>query len=175
MAGLCVLGDVREALLCDAVDHELLLGGQARDRAAGVESRLDPGLIAEIAYLAVQRGDQAVIVKVRDISDRLARSGARDPLYDVPHSTGHTGFVHGGTALNIVPDVCSFEFEFRSIAQDNPVVTIDEDDPHVSPMGAKGIGEVGIVGTAAAIANAVYHAMSIRIRDLPITLDKLLS
>ncbi|HEX6553199.1 MAG TPA: xanthine dehydrogenase family protein molybdopterin-binding subunit [Ktedonobacteraceae bacterium] len=55
------------------------------------------------------------------------------------------------------------------------VTWIDEDDPHVSPMGAKGMGEVGIVGTAAAIANAVYHATGIRIRDLPITLDKLLS
>ena len=55
------------------------------------------------------------------------------------------------------------------------VTWIDEDDPHVSPMGAKGIGEVGIVGTAAAIANAIYHATGIRIRDLPITLDKLLS
>jgi xanthine dehydrogenase YagR molybdenum-binding subunit len=41
-------------------------------------------------------------------------------------------------------------------------------------MGAKGLGEIGIVGTAAAIANAVYHATGIRIRDLPITLDKLL-
>lgn len=55
------------------------------------------------------------------------------------------------------------------------IAWIDEYDPHVSPMGAKGIGEVGIVGTAAAIANAVYHATGIRIRDLPITLDKLLS
>ncbi len=52
---------------------------------------------------------------------------------------------------------------------------IDEDDPYVNPMGAKGIGEIGIVGTAAAIANATYHATGIRIRDLPITLDKLLS
>jgi xanthine dehydrogenase YagR molybdenum-binding subunit len=55
------------------------------------------------------------------------------------------------------------------------VTWIDEDDSHVNPMGAKGIGEIGIVGTAAAIANAVYHATGIRIRDLPITLDKLLS
>jgi xanthine dehydrogenase YagR molybdenum-binding subunit len=54
------------------------------------------------------------------------------------------------------------------------VTWVDEDDPHVNPMGAKGIGEIGIVGTAAAIANAVYHATGIRIRDLPITLDKLL-
>jgi xanthine dehydrogenase YagR molybdenum-binding subunit len=51
---------------------------------------------------------------------------------------------------------------------------IEEDDPHVNPMGVKGIGELGIVGTAAAIANAVYHATGIRVRDLPITLDKLL-
>jgi len=54
------------------------------------------------------------------------------------------------------------------------VAWIDEDDPHVNPIGAKGIGELGIVGTAAAIANAVHHATGIRVRDLPITLDKLL-
>ncbi|PWR04947.1 xanthine dehydrogenase [Micromonospora acroterricola] len=51
---------------------------------------------------------------------------------------------------------------------------IEEDDPYVNPMGTKGVGEIGIVGVAAAIANAVYHATGIRIRDLPITLDKLL-
>ncbi len=55
------------------------------------------------------------------------------------------------------------------------VAWIDEDDPHLNPMGAKGIGEIGIVGTAAAVANAVYHATGVRIRDLPITLDKLLT
>src|SRR5947199_605544 len=83
-------------------------------------SSLAPHGVNAVEYAA------RVIVKVRDISDRLARSGARDPLYDVPHSTGHTGFVHGGTALNIVPDVCSFEFEFRSIAQDNPDAWVAE-------------------------------------------------
>jgi xanthine dehydrogenase YagR molybdenum-binding subunit len=51
---------------------------------------------------------------------------------------------------------------------------LDEHDPHLNPMGSKGIGEIGIVGTAAAVANAVYHATGIRVRDLPITLDKLL-
>jgi xanthine dehydrogenase YagR molybdenum-binding subunit len=50
---------------------------------------------------------------------------------------------------------------------------IDEVDPHVNPMGAKGIGEIGIVGTAAAVANAVFDATGIRVRDLPITPDKL--
>ncbi len=52
---------------------------------------------------------------------------------------------------------------------------IDEYDPHVNPMGSKGIGEIGIVGTAAAVSNAVYHATGVRIRDLPITLDKLIA
>jgi xanthine dehydrogenase YagR molybdenum-binding subunit len=50
---------------------------------------------------------------------------------------------------------------------------IEEDDPHVNPMGAKGIGEIGMTGTAAAIANAVHHATGMRVRDLPITLEKL--
>jgi len=54
------------------------------------------------------------------------------------------------------------------------VQIVDEDDPHVNPLGAKGIGEVGITGVGAAIANAVFHATGKRVRDLPITLDKLL-
>jgi xanthine dehydrogenase YagR molybdenum-binding subunit len=54
------------------------------------------------------------------------------------------------------------------------VLWMDEDDRHVSPIGAKGIGEIGITGAAAAVANAVYHATGKRIRDLPITPDKLL-
>jgi acetylornithine deacetylase len=58
-------------------------------------------------------------VKVRDISERLAREGARDPLYDVPFTTGHTGTVNGGIALNVVPDSCTFEFEFRAIGADD--------------------------------------------------------
>jgi xanthine dehydrogenase YagR molybdenum-binding subunit len=50
---------------------------------------------------------------------------------------------------------------------------IDEEDTTVNPMGSKGIGEIGIVGTAAAVANAVYNATRVRVRDLPITPDKL--
>ncbi len=54
------------------------------------------------------------------------------------------------------------------------VAWVDEVDDKVSPMGAKGIGEIGITGAAAAISNAVYHATGKRIRDLPITPDKLI-
>ena len=54
-------------------------------------------------------------------------------------------------------------------------ILVEEVDPHVNEIGVKGIGEIGIVGAAAAIANAVYHATGKRIRDLPITPDKLLA
>jgi xanthine dehydrogenase YagR molybdenum-binding subunit len=54
------------------------------------------------------------------------------------------------------------------------VIFVDEQDDEINPLGVKGVGEIGIVGTAAAIANAVYHATGKRVRDLPITLDKLL-
>jgi xanthine dehydrogenase YagR molybdenum-binding subunit len=57
---------------------------------------------------------------------------------------------------------------------DIDITVVEEEDPHVNVLGAKGIGEIGIVGVAAALANAVYHATGKRIRDLPITLDKLM-
>lgn len=57
---------------------------------------------------------------------------------------------------------------------DIEVVFIEENDPYINPLGVKGVGEIGIVGAGAAVANAIYHATGKRIRDLPITPDKLL-
>jgi xanthine dehydrogenase YagR molybdenum-binding subunit len=54
------------------------------------------------------------------------------------------------------------------------VIFVEEKDSIVNPLGVKGLGEIGVVGVAAAIANAVFHATGKRIRSLPITLDKLL-
>jgi acetylornithine deacetylase len=75
-------------------------------------SSLAPHGVNAVEYAA------RLIVKIREIGERLKHHGARDPLYDVPYSTAHTGVVQGGTALNIVPDACTFEFEFRAIAAD---------------------------------------------------------
>jgi xanthine dehydrogenase YagR molybdenum-binding subunit len=54
------------------------------------------------------------------------------------------------------------------------VIFLDEVDPMSSPLKAKGVGELGISGVAAAVANAIHNATGIRVRDYPITLDKLL-
>ena len=53
-------------------------------------------------------------------------------------------------------------------------ILVEEHDPHVNVLGVKGVGEIGITGTAGAIANAVRHATGVRVRTFPITLDKLL-
>lgn len=58
--------------------------------------------------------------------------------------------------------------------QEIVVECIPEDDRYVNPLGVKGVGEVGMAGVAPAIANAVYHATSIRVGELPITIEKLL-
>lgn len=55
------------------------------------------------------------------------------------------------------------------------ITLLDQADPHIGEFGAKGVGEVGITGVAAAIANAVYHATGRRIRDLPITIERLIT
>jgi xanthine dehydrogenase YagR molybdenum-binding subunit len=54
------------------------------------------------------------------------------------------------------------------------VIFLEETDPISSPMKAKGVGELGICGVGATIANAIYNATGVRVRDYPITLDKLL-
>ena len=58
---------------------------------------------------------------------------------------------------------------------DIEVIFVEEHDDKTSPIGVKGLGEIGIVGTAAAVANAIFHATGKRIRDFPITIDKILA
>jgi xanthine dehydrogenase YagR molybdenum-binding subunit len=53
-------------------------------------------------------------------------------------------------------------------------ILVEEDDPHVNALGIKGVGEIGITGTAGAVANAVWHATGTRVRKFPITLDRLI-
>jgi xanthine dehydrogenase YagR molybdenum-binding subunit len=71
------------------------------------------------------------------------------------------------------PNIAEYHVPVNADVHDIKVIFVDEPDEIVNPLGIKGLGEIGIVGVAAAIANAVYHATGTRVRDLPITLDKL--
>ncbi|HTG06429.1 MAG TPA: xanthine dehydrogenase family protein molybdopterin-binding subunit [Bradyrhizobium sp.] len=70
-------------------------------------------------------------------------------------------------------NIAEYHVPVNADVQDIKVIFVDEPDEIINPLGIKGLGEIGIVGVAAAIANAVYHATGTRVRDLPITLDKL--
>ncbi|ALK97490.1 xanthine dehydrogenase [Massilia sp. WF1] len=72
-------------------------------------------------------------------------------------------------------DLAMYEVPVHADIPHQEVVFLDETDPLSSPMKAKGVGELGICGVGAAVANAIHNATGVRVRDYPITLDKLLS
>ena len=71
-------------------------------------------------------------------------------------------------------DLASYEVPVHADIPRQEVIFLDEVDPISSPMKAKGVGELGLCGVAAAISNAIYNATGVRVRDYPVTLDKLL-
>jgi len=71
-------------------------------------------------------------------------------------------------------DLAGYEVPVHADIPHQEVIFLDETDPMSSPMKAKGVGELGICGVSAAVANAIYNATGVRVRDYPITLDKLL-
>jgi xanthine dehydrogenase YagR molybdenum-binding subunit len=71
-------------------------------------------------------------------------------------------------------DLAGYEVPVHADIPHQEVIFLDETDPVSSPMKAKGVGELGICGVAAAVANAIYNATGVRVRDYPVTLDKLL-
>jgi xanthine dehydrogenase YagR molybdenum-binding subunit len=71
-------------------------------------------------------------------------------------------------------NIAEYHVPVNADVHDIKVIFVDEPDETINPLGIKGLGEIGIVGVAAAIANAVYHATGKRVRDLPITLDKVI-
>jgi xanthine dehydrogenase YagR molybdenum-binding subunit len=72
-------------------------------------------------------------------------------------------------------DLAGYEVPVHADIPHQEVIFLDETDPVANPMKAKGVGELGICGVAAAVANAIYHATGVRVRDYPVTLDKLLA
>jgi acetylornithine deacetylase len=82
-------------------------------RGTSAHSSMAPSAVNAVDYAA------DLVLKIRDIGGRLAREGARDALFDVPHTTAHTGQIHGGSTVNIVPELCWLDWEIRSLPQDD--------------------------------------------------------
>ena len=71
-------------------------------------------------------------------------------------------------------NLAEYHIPVQADIADIEVIFVDEPDDIVNDLGSKGVGEIGIVGVAAAVANAIYHATGKRVREFPITLDKVL-
>ena len=75
----------------------------------------------------------------------------------------------------VTRDLATYHFSAHADVCDIDAIWLDDVDEHSNPMGSRGAGEIGIVGAAAAVANAVYHATGVRVRDLPVTADHLIA
>jgi acetylornithine deacetylase len=94
------------------------------------------GLASHSAYApngvnAVEAAAEAVAY-LKKMARRLQNSGPYDHAFDIAHTTVHTGVIRGGTALNIVPHECSFDFEVRHLPSDDPSVLLDEFRSHIA-------------------------------------------
>ena len=78
------------------------------------------------------------------------------------------------TGRLVVRDLADYHLPVQADISQLDVIVIEERDEHVNPIGVKGIGEIGIVGTAPALANAIFNATGVRLRDLPLTPDKMI-
>ena len=74
--------------------------------------------LAPRAVNAVEYGARLTVF-IQDMARKLAVDGQRDAMYDIPHTTGHVGVLNGGTQLNIVPEQCVLDFEFRALPEDD--------------------------------------------------------
>ena len=94
--------------------------------------------------------------------------GISQALHEETHSDHRLGrFMNHNIAEYHVP--------VNADIHDIDVIFVDEDDRIVSRLGAKGVGEIGIVGVAAAVCNAIYHATGRRVRSTPMTPDKVMA
>lgn len=93
------------------------------------------------------------------LSMALHEESVRDPRF------GHV----------VTQDLATYHISAHADVADIDAIWLDEADEYLNPMGSRGAGEIGIVGSASAVVNAVYHATGVRVRNLPVTVDKVLA
>ncbi len=179
-------GARRGVSIADAMRH----GGVDRIAQEKTTTFDDDGAHAHNTHSAVfaevKVDEQLGIIRVTRIVSAVAAGRILNPK--TAHSQIMGGMVWGiGVALHeetlidhhfgriMNANIAEYHVPVNADVHDIEVIFVDEQDDTVNPLGIKGLGEIGIVGVSAAIANAVYHATGKRVRDLPITLDKLIN
>jgi acetylornithine deacetylase len=115
--GLCIVGEPTGMTV--ATGHKGKVGAHVIARGREGHSALAP-----LALNAIHLGCDFVAA-LRAEQTRIERDGARDGDYDIPHTTLHVGRFNAGVALNIVPNLCTLDFEIRNVAADDPGVIMD--------------------------------------------------
>ena len=115
---MCIVGEPTGMEV--TIAHKGKRSFRARVRGVEAHSSLAPHGVNAVEYAA------ELIAFMKAMARRTERDGPFDTLFDVPHTTVHTGTIHGGTALNIVPKDCTFEFEFRHLPDADPMGLFDE-------------------------------------------------
>jgi acetylornithine deacetylase len=115
---LCIVGEPTEMQVI--VGHKGGRGYRVHIRGREAHSSLAPGAVNAIEYAA------EIVALIRAMARRRIADGPFEDGYDVPHTTLQASRIAGGTAINIVPKDCRFEFEFRTIAAEDPEALIGE-------------------------------------------------
>lgn len=110
-AALCIVGEPTS--MQPVTGHKGKLAARASCRGVPGHSSMAPELLNAI-HLACE-----TVGAIRDVQDRLAKTGARDPAYAVPYSTAHAGLIRGGDVLNVVPSSAYVDLEIRHLAEDD--------------------------------------------------------
>lgn len=125
----CVVGE--PTMMSLVIGHKAKRSMRITVRGRSCHSSLAPEGVNAVEYAAL------IVARMRQIAERLAAQGPRNPAYDVPHSTAHVGTLHGGTALNIVPDEAVILCEFRVLPGENPDILVDELRAYIDTLDAE--------------------------------------
>jgi len=111
----------------------------------------------------------------RIINPRLVRSQlCGGMIWGVSFTLHEQAVIDPRSGRPMNPNLAEYHIPVNADVPSVVAILVEEHDPHVNALGIKGVGEIGITGTAGAVANAVYHATGIRVRKFPITLDRLI-
>jgi xanthine dehydrogenase YagR molybdenum-binding subunit len=111
----------------------------------------------------------------RIINPRLVRSQLHGGMiWGVSFALHERAVMDERSGRPMNPNLAEYHVPVNADVPSIEAILVEEHDPHVNALGIKGVGEIGVTGTAGAVANAVWHATGVRVRQFPITLDRLI-